>query len=268
MKRNIILIFLFFNFISCRNIEEHNLLKYSEENKSYEIIKIEKNLNEKDSLIRKERNSVFVYNSKNKLINVNNNYFYFYNPNGKISETKSIYKREGKGNIVNITKNKYLYNEKGNLIKIVNPEENENVIKTLKYDKFGNLISEVGLRETINYEYLKGKIVKKTILENNEISKISNYKYDKWNRILTEDWVFSETNLMKTYYKYYPNNKLFSKRDSSYSKVTNPNQYVEFLTEYYYDKKDSIIEIRDLGRVASEKDFKIRCKTKFEYQKK
>ncbi|QLC65927.1 hypothetical protein LPB248_06410 [Flavobacterium sp. LPB0248] len=73
---------------------------------------------------------------------------------------------------------------------------------------------------------------------------------------------------MRSYYKYYPNNKLFSKRDSSYSKITNPNQYVEFLTEYYYDNKDSIKEIRNLGRVSCEKDFKLRGKAKFEYLKK
>jgi hypothetical protein len=73
---------------------------------------------------------------------------------------------------------------------------------------------------------------------------------------------------MKTYYKYYSNNKLFSERDSSYSKVTNPNQFIEFLTEYYYDKNDSIIEIRDLGRVACEREFKIRGKRKFSYVKK
>lgn len=268
MTRNIILIILFFNFISCRNIEENNLLKYSEENKSYEITKTEKYLNEKDSLIRKERKLVSVYDSKDRLISTNNNSFNFYNSKNKLSETKSVYRRKGNGIIVNITENKYLYNEKGNLIKIVNPAEKESIIKTFEYDEFGNLISEVGLREIINYEYSNRKIAKKTILENNEISEISKYKYDKLNRIITEDWFFSETDQMRIYYKYYPNNKLFSKRDSSYSKVTNPNQYVEFLKEYYYDIEDSIIEIRDLGRVASEKDFKLRGKTKFEYLKK
>ena len=73
---------------------------------------------------------------------------------------------------------------------------------------------------------------------------------------------------MRTYHKYNSNNKLFSERDSSYSKVTNPNQFIEFLTEYYYDKNDSIIEIRKLGRIYSEKNFKIRGKTKFRYLKK
>ncbi len=72
---------------------------------------------------------------------------------------------------------------------------------------------------------------------------------------------------MKTYYKYNSNNKLFSKRDSSFSTVTNPNQYIEFLTEYYYDKNDSLIEIRKLGRIYTEKEFKIRGKTKFKYLK-
>jgi len=268
MTRNIILITLFFNFISCRNIEENNLLKYSEENKSYEITKTEKYLNDKDSLIRTERKLVSVYDSKDRLISTNNNSYNFYNSKNKLYETKSVYRRKPNSIILHITENKYLYNKKGNLIKIVNPEDKEDIIQTFEYDEFGNLISEVGPREIIKYEYSNGKVSIKTILENNLPSKISKYKYDKLNRIITEDWVFSETNQMKTYYKYYPNNKLFSKRDSSYSKVTNPNQYVEFLKEYYYNKEDSIIEIRDLGRVASEKDFKLRGKTKFEYLKK
>ncbi len=121
--------------------------------------------------------------------------------------------------------------------------------------------------ETINYEYLNGKISKKTIFEDNEISRISEYKYDKLNRIETEDWVFSGTNRMRTYYKYNSKNKLFSERDSSFSNVINPNEYVEFLTEYYYDKNDSIIEIRKSGRIHSENEFKIRGKTKFSYLK-
>ena len=177
MTRNIILITLFFNFISCRNIEENNLLKYSEENKSYEITKTEKYLNDKDSLIRKERKLVSVYDSKDRLISTNNNSFNFYNSKNKLSETKSVYRRKPNSIILHITENKYLYNKKGNLIKIVNPEDKENIIQTFEYDEFGNLISEVGSREIIKYEYLNGKVSKKTILENNLPSNISKYKY-------------------------------------------------------------------------------------------
>ena len=242
-------------------------MEYSAKNKSYQITKTENNLNEKDSTIRKVNNQINVYDSKNNLINSNNITFYFYNSQNKLSETKSVYKREGKGLISKILKRKYLYDKSGNLIKIIDNTENEEIIKKLNYDKFGNLKSEIGLRETINYEYLNGNVSKKTVIEENEISKISQYKYDKLNRIETEDWVFSGTNRMKTYYKYNSNNKLFSERDSSYSKVTDPNQYIEFLTEYYYDKNDSLIEIRKLGRVYAEKEFKIRGKTKFRYLK-
>lgn len=255
------------NLISCGNFEENNLLEYSAENKSYQITKTEINLNEKDSTIRKENNQTNIYDSKNRLINSNNITFYFYNSKNKISETNSIYKREGKGRISKIIKHKYYYDQNENLIKITENTEKEEIVKILKYDKFGNLKTEIGNRETINYEYSNGKISKKTIIEDNAISKISEYKYGKLNKIETEDWVFSGTNRMKTYYKYNSNNKLFSQRDSSYSKATNPNEIVEFLTEYYYDKNDSIVEIRKLGRVYSEKKFKIRGKTKFSYLK-
>lgn len=267
MKRHLILLILIYNLISCGNFEENNLLEYSTKIKSYQITKTEINLNEKDSIIRKEINQVNVYNLKNRLINSNNITFYFYNKKNKISETKSIYKGEGKGRISKIIKHKYFYDKNENLIKITDNTEKEEIIKSLKYDKFGNLTSEVGMFETINYEYLNGKISKKTITEDNEVSRISEYKYDKLNRIETEDWVFSGTNRMRTYYKYNSKNKLFSERDSSFSKVTNPNEYVEFLTEYYYDKNDSIIEIRKSGRIYSEKEFKIRGKTKFSYLK-
>lgn len=267
MKRNIFLIILLCNLISCGNLEEHNLLESSEKNKSYQITKTENHFDEKDSLIGKKTYLVSIYDSKNNIINTNNNKFYFYDSSNKLTETKSVYKREGKGIISKIINHKYHYDKKGNLIKITDNSEKEEIIKRFKYDNYGNLESEIGMRETINYQYLNAKISKKTITEDNEISKISEYKYDKFNRIDSENWVFSGANRMKTYYKYYSNNKLFSKRDSSLSKVTNPNQYVEFLTEYYYDNNDSIVEIRKLGRVDRGKEFKIRGKTKFTYLK-
>jgi hypothetical protein len=256
------------NLISCGNFEENNLLEYSEKNKSYQITKTEKHFNEKNSLIGKVNSSISVYDSKNRLININNNYFYFYDSIDKLSETKLVYRREGKGRIARIISHKYFHDQNKNLVKITDNTEKEETLKSLKYDKLGNLESEIGIREKIDYLYSNGNLSKKTIIENNEISKISEYKYDSFNRIETEDWIFSGTNRMKTYYKYYSNNKLFSERDSSYSKVTNPNQFIEFLTEYYYDKNDSIIEIRDLGRVACEREFKIRGKRKFSYVKK
>lgn len=268
MKRYLILIIVLCNLISCGNFEENNLLEYSEKNKSYQITKTEKHFNEKDSLIGKVNSSISVYNSKNRLININNNYFYFYDSIEKLTETKLVYRREGKGRITRIISHKYFYDQNKNLVNITDNTEKEETIKSLKYDKFGNLESEIGIREKIDYQYSNGTLSKKTIIENNEISKISKYKYDNFNRIETEDWIFSGTNRMKTYYKYYSNNKLFSERDSSYSKVMNPNQFVEFLKEYYYDKNDSIIEIRDLGRISCEREFKIRGKRKFSYVKK
>ena len=268
VKRHLILIILLCNLISCGNFEENNLLEYSEKNKSYQITKTVKHFNEKDSLIGKVNSSISVYDSKNRLININNNYFYFYDSIDRLSETKLVYRREGKGRISRIIIHKYFYDQNKNLVNITDNTEKKDTLKSLKYDKFGNLESEIGIREKIDYQYSNSKLSKKTIIENNKISKISEYKYDNFNRIETEDWVFSGTNRMKTYYKYYSNNKLFSERDSSYSKVTNPNQFIEFLTEYYYDKNDSIIEIRDLGRISCEREFKIRGKRKFSYVKK
>lgn len=267
MKTNPFLIIFVLSLTSCGKFEENSLLKYSDENKSYQITKIEKNLNENDSLIRKENKSVQFYDSKNRLINSDNISFYFYNSNDKLSEIKSVYKREGKGIISKIISKKYFYDKSNNLVKIADGIEKENTIKKLKYDKFGKLTSEINRLETINYEYSNDKVSKKTIIENNEVSKISEYQYNKSNQITIEDWVFSGTNKMRTYYKYYPNKKLFSERDSSFSKATNPNQVIETLTEYYYDKKDSIIEIRQLERVLSDKEFKLAAKTKFEYKK-
>lgn len=270
MRNHFLIIFILF-LTSCVKQEENNLLDYSDQNKSYQIIKIEKVFNKNDSLIR-QRSYFSLYDSTNRLINSDNTSFYFYNPNNNLSEVKTINKRNGTGRIREIIKYKYVYNQNNNLIKIIEVINNEKTIKTLEYDKSGNLKFETGdpesmVCETINYEYLNGKISKKTILEQKEISKVSEYKYDKLNQVTIEDWVFSGTNRMRTYYKYYKNNKLCSERDSSYSKITNPDQYVEFLTEYYYDKNDSIIEIRKLGRIAREKEFKVREKTKFEYKK-
>lgn len=268
MKRTIFFILFTIILTSCGKFEENQLLNYSDENKNYQVTTTAKKLNEKDSLIAKEQPFVRVYNLKNKLINVNNSSFYFYDKNDKLVEAKFVYKREGRSILAKIITDRYVYDKKGRLIKIVSgTEEEEMVIKTFKYNRLGKLESEISPFETINYEYLNNKISKKTILEDESVSKISEYKYDRFNRIIVENWVFSGTDQMITYYKYYPNNKLRTKRDSSYSNKTNPNEYVEFLTEYYYDKKDSIIERRNLGRILSEKTFKLRGKTKFEYKR-
>jgi hypothetical protein len=267
MKATLFLIFFILTLSSCGKFEEYDLLNYSDENKSYQITKIVKNLTENDSLYYKEQ-SIHFYDKQNRLINSNNVTFYFYNSNGKISETKSIYKRKGRDLIPKIFIEKYFYDKRNSLIKIADITKKEEPLKTLKYNKLGKLISEFSFLETIYYEYSNNNLSKKTIIEDGKVSKISEYKYNASNKVIIEDWVFNDTkNRMRTYYTYYPNKKIFSKRDSCYSKTTDPNEYIEFLTEYYYDKKDSIIEIRNLGRVLSETKFKLRGKTKFEYKK-
>lgn len=265
---SILIIFSLF-LTSCTTIEEEKLLDYSNENTSYQITKVEEKFTGDDSLIRKTESLRF-YDSKNRLINSDNNSFYFYNQNNKLSEIIMLYRREGKGRIRGIEKQKYIYNANNHLVKIIDVSNKERTVKTLAYDAFGNLTSETNGPEMfsheINYEYSNGKVSRKTIHENNKISRVSQYKYDKLGRIIIEDWVFDETRQMRTYYTYHKNNKLYSERDSGYYKTTNPNQQIESLIEYYYDKNDSIIEIRKLDRSASEKEFKIRLKTKFEYK--
>ncbi|MEY2922156.1 MAG: hypothetical protein RL108_778, partial [Bacteroidota bacterium] len=66
---------------------------------------------------------------------------------------------------------------------------------------------------------------------------------------------------------YYPNGKLFSERDSSFKKTNVPNEFVEFKTEYYYLKNDSLSRKKELGRVFSEKEFKLRGYETYDYKK-
>ena len=72
---------------------------------------------------------------------------------------------------------------------------------------------------------------------------------------------------MKTKFEYNEKGKLFREIDSSFNQGTNPNEFVEFMDEYKYDKNDSIIEIIILGRVLSESDFKVRGRKIFELKK-
>lgn len=262
MKRNLVFTILLLILTSCGNIEENYLIANSKNDEKFRIVITVRNLTEKDSLLS-EQKSFKVFDKLNRLININDNSFMFYNSNGKLINTKSIYKRKGKG-LAKIINREQFYDSFGNLIFILGDKD---TIAKYTYNSNQKIIKEAYTYEEIIYEYKDNLNSKKIIIEDNDTSKVSNYFYNKTGKLVTENWTFSKKYDMKSFYKYYSNNKLFSKRDSSYAKTTNPNEYVEFLTEYYYDKNDSIIEIRDLGRVLSENEFKIRGKRTFEYRK-
>ncbi|KQB44065.1 hypothetical protein RCH33_3235 [Flavobacterium daejeonense] len=267
MKKLSILIFISISLTFCGKVEENRLIAETEKAEKYRISITETKVTDKDS-IWFEKKSFKVYDRLNRVINENDNSFLFYDSKNKLINTKLIYKREGKG-FPRIINRKRIYNSKGKLIAILNDSNPEtDTIVTFTYNSSNKVIKEENNTQKTLYEYKNNLISKKTIIESNDTIKTSNYFYDKSGKIISEVWIFSGKNKVKSFYKYYPNNKLLSKRDSSYSVKSNPNEYVEFLTEYYYDKNDSISEIRSLGRVLSETDFKLKGKTKFKYRKK
>ncbi len=262
MKKLPIFIILFLGLKSCGRFEESNLISDSKNIEKYRILVTQKDLTETDSVLS-ELKSFKVFDKHNRLININDNSFMFYDSNNRLINTKYIYKREGKG-FSKIIDQKQFYDSSGNLILILN---NNDTIARFTYNSNHKLIKEVNSQRKTIYEYKDNLNSKKIIIEDNHISKVSNYFYDKTGKLVFENWTFDKNHKMKSFFKYYSNNKLFSKKDSCYLKTTNPNEYVEFLTEYYYDKNDSIIEIKNLGRILSENEFKLRGKTRFEYRK-
>ena len=264
MKKLLTITFLNLILISCGNLEEDKLIEEFKGKESYRIWTTEKRINKSDSTYF-NRKSFKAYDSKNRLININNWEFYYYNEN-RIEKTKSIYKREGKGRAKIDTKN-YLYNKKGLLSYITEKREKIDTIKSLKYDSDNNLIETKTNYRKITQEFENGVLKKRIKIEGNAEPRISEFKYDSLNRPIIENWVFSGNHRMKTKFEYNENGKLFREIDSSYNQSTNPNEFVEFMDEYRYDKNDSIIEIIRLGRVLSESNFKVRERKKFERKK-
>lgn len=245
---------------SCGNLEEDKLIAEFKTKESYRIWKTEKSLTKKDS-IYSERNSFKSYDSKNRLINVSNVEFYFYDNNkNRIEKTKSIYKREGRG-IAKIDTQNYFYNKNGLLSYITEKRKNLDTIKSFKYDSDDNLIETKTNYGKITQEFENGVLKKRIKIEGNAQPRISEFNYDSLKRPIIENWVFSGNHRMKTKFEYNEKGKLLREIDSSFNQGTNPNEFVEFMTEYKYDKNDSIIEIIKLGRVLSESDFKVRGRT-------
>ena len=266
MKKLLTITFLSLILTSCGNLEEDKLIAEFKEKESYRIWKTEKSLTKKDS-VYSQRKSFKSYDSKNRLINISNVDFYFYNDNeNRIEKTKSIYKREGKGKAFIDTQN-YEYDKNGLLKYITEKREKIDTLVSFKYDSEKNLIETKTNFRTITQEFENGVMKKRIEKDRNAEPKISEFYYDSLNRPKLENWIFSGNHRMKTKFEYNGKGKLFREIDSSFNQGTNPNELVEFMDEYKYDKNDSIIEIIRLGRVLSESDFKVRGRKIFQWKK-
>lgn len=263
MRKQIFNIISLFLLISCARIEETSLLRYSDKNKNHRIEIIEKEFNEKDSLLF-EWKSFKIFDKRNRLINHNNLQFFFYNSYDKIDKIKSVYKR---GRKTNILTEKYHYDNEKIIFVTFQFKNKVDTIQSFSYNVKNQLTEKKDKRSTIEFKYQNNQINIETKFENGEIEKESKYVYDNKGRRIVNNWFFNGNQKMRTYYKYNIKNKIISERDSCITTFGKLNEFVEYLTEYYYDGNDSIIEKRDLGRVLSEKDFKLRRKTKYEYKK-
>ena len=266
MKKLLTITILTLILNSCGNLEGDKLIAEFKTKESYRIWRTEKYMTKKDS-VYSERKSFKSYDSKDRLINVSNVRFYFYNnENNRIEKTKSIYRREGKGTAKINTQN-YLYNKDGLLKYIIEKREKTDTLKSFKYDSEKNLIETKNNFRTVTQEFKNGILKKRIVAERNSEPKISEFEYDSLNRLKIENWIFSGNHRMKTSFEYNEKGKLYKEIDSSFNQGTSPKEFIEFMTEYKYDKNDSIIEIIKLGRILSETTFKVRGKKKIEKKK-
>ena len=254
-------------FTSCDKYEEQKLLSATNENSKYVVVEIHKRYTDKDS-IWQNTTTTRNYDSQNRLISINHNSFHFYNSKNQINKIKYLYNRGGES-FTRIINEDYIYDKKGNLVAVINYHNaNGDTIKRYSYDSQNNLVFEGNSTISSEFKYYNGKLIEKKEIENGEVWKISTYKYDSLGRKEIEDWIFSDERKMRTYFRYNSKGKLISERDSSFEKTSTPNEYVEFKTEYYYSENDSISQIKHLGRIFSEKEFKIRGRETFQYIKK
>lgn len=254
-----------FLIISCvGDFEEKKLLDYSYKNSKLHFEITEKDYNEKDSLNFEEKRFI-ILDSQNRIINKNNLQFLFYNNQNKLKEIKSVYRRGGKTNILSY---EYFYDKKQNL-KFITYQYNEtDTIQIFKYNKLSQLIQKdyPFRKSSIKYKYDKDQISEIVEFENGKVSKYSKFIYDDKGNKSIQNWIFNENQKMRTYFKYNSKNKLISERDSSFTNSGNPNENVEFLDKYFYDKNDSLVEKKHYDRILSEKEFKYRGKTTYNYK--
>lgn len=244
--------------------EKRRLLRFSDENKKYEFEIVEKDFNEKDFL-NFEKKNYKVLDSQHRVINENNLKFSFYNNHNKLSEIKSVYRRAGKTNILTY---RYLYDSKQNLKLLTYHFNKIDTIQIFKYNKLNQLVQKdyPFRKSSIKYKYIKDKISEITEFENGEVSKYSTFIYDDKGNKLIEDWTLNGKQRMRTYFTYNSKNKLISERDSSFTNSGHPNECVESLDKYYYDKNDSLKEKTQYDRILSEREFKYRGKTTYDYR--
>lgn len=253
--------------VSCSGeLEKIKLLNNVGKNKKYRIEIIIKDFNQNDSL-NFEKKRQLILDSNNRIICKNGLSFFFYNHNGKRFQTKSVYRR---GGITNILTYQYIYDRKQNLRFVTYQFRDIDTIRIYAYDKFNQLIrEEYPFRKAfIYYKYRNGRISETTEVKDSTVLKHSEFIYDQNGNKSVENWVFSGDQKMRTYFKYNSKNKLIYKRDSCITTGENPNEYVEFLDRYYYNKQDSLIEKRQYGRILSENDFRYRGKTTYNYEYK
>ena len=263
MKYFSILIILF--CYSCGKFDENNLINESKSQESYRIVKSEQHLTNADSTFLK-RQRFSVYDSKNRLINKDDNAFFFYDENDRLIQVKQIYKREGKG-IPKINIHNYLYNSKGKLANVIADFNGVNdTIRSLKYNALNQLIEDGNGFKKTTYIYDNQLLLKKSIYEDNNVTDSVIYQYDQFRKKISQLRYFSGQKL-KTYFVYGKNGKIKSQRDSVINQGKEPCSYVEYLTEFAYDKNDSLTEIRHLGRVLSEKEFQHRGRDIYLYRK-
>jgi len=215
-------------------------------------------LDEKGS-VNFERRYFTAFDSLDRVINKDNSIFYSYDTKGNLIEEKSIYHRD---RMTKVTTYQYQYNQDGKLDMVIRIADPIDTIQTVFYSANNQIresITPYGITSNriVTYEYEDKAIFKKTIKEGDPYRRISNYVYDSLGKVIIENWVFSDSNRMKTTFHYDSQNRLITETDSSY-KSSNPMVYEEFKSEYKYNSNDSITEIIKYGRDMSEDTFRYR----------
>ena len=250
-----------FVFVSCENLNRSNIISDFEKAEEYRIWIIEKDINDEDSVYL-EKKTFKSFDSNDRLINEGNFKFYYYKGNtGQIEKTKSVFTRDRN---VNIYTEQYLYDQNGLLKCVLRIEDKTDTVKSFKYDKNKKLIESKTNYGKIVQEFENGLLKKKIEFEGADESRISEFKYDSLKRLIVENWIFSGNHRMKTRFEYNKRGKLQREIDSTYVQGDNPNQFIEFMTEYKYDSQDSITEIIELGRILSDTTFHVRGRKTFE----
>ncbi len=266
MSRFVLIFSILLLAVSCSGeLEKIKLVNEVSKNKKYGLEIITRKFNQNDSLNFEEKRQL-ILDSENRLICKNGSSFFFYNHSGQLSQIKSVYRRGGKTNILIY---QYIYDKKQNLRFVTYQFSDIDTIKIYAYNRLNQLVrEEYPFRKSfIYYKYRNGRVSEITEIENDTVSKHTELFYDRYGNKTTENWIFNGERKMKTYFEFNAKQQLISKRDSSMTTGDNPNECVESLDRYYYNKQDSLAEKRQYDRVLNENDFKYRGKTTYEYKR-